>query len=63
MQLIIFCYICNQDGQGDKDDSSESSTTKPPYSYVALISMAIKDSQEQKLLVSRCGVGGCPGVQ
>uniref|UniRef100_A0A6A7G970 Forkhead box protein L2 n=1 Tax=Hirondellea gigas TaxID=1518452 RepID=A0A6A7G970_9CRUS len=44
--------VIKQETKDENEDSKEGSLTKPPYSYVALISMAIKDSQERKLLLS-----------
>ncbi|KAA0189494.1 hypothetical protein HAZT_HAZT002915 [Hyalella azteca] len=36
----------------DKEDEKNENLTKPPYSYVALISMAIKASKDRRLLLS-----------
>lgn len=40
------------DSKSPEKESEKNRTQKPPYSYVALIAMAIRDSQEKKLTLS-----------
>ena len=50
--ILDLFFTLSKDEKEDKSCPKEGTNAKPPYSYVALISMAIKKSQERKLLVS-----------
>lgn len=48
---MMLVYDNKQEDAG-KDSSDTDPNKKPPYSYVALITMAIKESPDRRLQVS-----------
>ena len=50
MDLLSNTALCPQSSQPEASNSSE---VKPPYSYVAMISMAIRDSPNKKLTLAQ----------
>lgn len=49
------CFAFVPQEENSKETVDTDPNKKPPYSYVALIAMAIKESAERKLQVGRVG--------